>query len=71
MNITSLIFKISFFVVLQLYLSVQVFICVYLCVYGGGVVHADIRGLILNKRVIPRCGQEVGGLLCCSMRSAN
>lgn len=36
MNITSLILKISFFLaVLQLYLSVQNFICVYLCVYGG------------------------------------
>ena len=65
MNITSLILNISFFLaVLQLYLSVQNFM-------GGWVVPEDIRDLILNKGVIPRYGQEVGGLVCCHMRSTN
>lgn len=35
------------------------------------MVPEDIRDLILNKGVIPRYGQEVGGLVCCHMRSTN
>ena len=35
------------------------------------MVPEDIRDLILNNGVIPSCGQEVGGLVCCHMRSAN